>query len=169
MAPVEGGSQITYALAAVLSAAGAAEPWLSRASEWCWAQLEQPGALGAYSVKFGLAFLDAAPDGRRAAVTIERLRPLLGDDGTLPVPGGTEDERLTPLALSPRPGSRSRALFAQSQIEADLDRLERAQQEDGGWLFDWLGWSQGQSVEWRGIVTVLALRTLGEHGRIALP
>ena len=33
---------------------------------------------------------------------------------------------------------------------------------------DWLAWSPGQTVEWRGILTVLALRTLAGHGRIEL-
>jgi hypothetical protein len=168
MEPVEGGSQITYAFAAVLHDAGSGEPWLQRGTEWSWAQLEHPDDLGAYAMKFALAFLDAVPDERRAVSTIERLRPLLGDDGSLPVPGGAEAERLTPLALSPKPGSRSRALFTHAQIEADLDRLEEAQQEDGGWMFDWLAWSPGQTVEWRGILTVLALSTLAAHGRIEL-
>ena len=31
--------------------------------------------------------------------------------------------------------------------------------------FDFLGWSAGQSAEWRGIVTLLALKTLSAHGR----
>jgi hypothetical protein len=168
MVPGEGGSQITYALAAVLHEAGSRDPWLERGTEWCWRQLARPEQLGAYVVKFALAFLDAVPDARRAAGVIETLRPLLGEDGSLPVPGGTDDERLTPLALSARPGARSRALFTEAQIEADLDRLEGAQQVDGGWMFDWLAWSPGQTVEWRGILTVLALRTLVEHGRLEL-
>jgi hypothetical protein len=48
---------------------------------------------------------------------------------------------LTPLALSERPGARSRALFTDEQIESDLDALEAGQQEDGGWTFEWLAWS----------------------------
>ena len=54
------------------------------------------------------------------------------------------------------------------QIDADLDRLEQGQQEDGGWTFDWLAWSPGQAVEWRGGVTFRALATLAAHGRIDL-
>ena len=96
------------------------------------------------------------------------MRPLLDEDGSLPVPGGTENERLTPLRLSGRPGRRSRALFSDDQIERDLD-VERGQQEDGGWTFDWLDWSPGQSVEWRGVITVRAVATLAAHGRIRLP
>ncbi len=115
-----------------------------------------------------LDFLDRAPDRARATAAVEVLRSKIGSDGSIPVPGGTEDERLTPLTLSSRPGARSRALFTDPQIEADLDRLEQGQRSDGGWMFDWLEWSPGQSVEWRGTVTVQALATLSAHRRIAV-
>jgi hypothetical protein len=131
--------------------------------------LERPDELSAYWVKFSLDFLDHVPDHARASAAIEDLRPLIGSDGSMPVPGGTGDERLTPLTLSPRPAARSRALFTDDQIEADLDVLQRGQQDDGGWTFDWLAWSPGQSVEWRGAVTLRALDTLRVHGRIELP
>ena len=116
-------------------------------------------------MKFALDFLDHVPDPARAGAAIESLRSRIGADGSIPVPGGTENERLTPLTLSPRPGARSRALFTDDQIEADLDRLEQGQQEDGGWTFDWLAWSPGQSVEWRGAMTLRALATLHAHRR----
>ena len=138
-------------------------------SEWGWNLLEHPDLLDGYWVKFALEFLDAVADEDRARTTIESLRPRLSVDGSLRVAGGTENERLTPLTLSPRPGLRSRALFPPEQIEADLDALERRQGDDGGWTFDWLAWSPGQSVEWRGAVTLRALATLGAHRRIALP
>jgi hypothetical protein len=166
MVPSDGGSFLTFALAAVLQEAGSGDPWLARASEWCWAELDRPEELSAYWVKFSLGFLDAVPDQARAGAAIESLRSRIGADGSIAVPGGTEDERLTPLTLSPRPGARSRALFAEEQIEADLDALEQGQQDDGGWTFDWLAWSPGQAVEWRGAVTFQALATLAAHGRV---
>lgn len=168
MEPAPGGSHLTFAIAARLWELKADSPWLRRATDWCWARLEAPDPLDGFWVKFGLDFLDHVPDQARAQAAVERIRPALQADGSLPVPGGLEDERLTPLALSARPGRRSRALFTGGQIEADLDALEDGQQPDGGWTFDWLGWSPGQSAEWRGIVTLLALATLGAHGRIAL-
>jgi hypothetical protein len=169
MVPSDGGSHLTFAIAGALWEAGSSELWLARASEWCWAKLERPDELSAYWVKFSLDFLDRVPDHARASAAIEDLRPLIGSDGSMPVPGGTGDERLTPLTLSPRPAARSRALFTDDQIEADLDVLQRGQQDDGGWTFDWLAWSPGQSVEWRGAVTLRALDTLRAHGRIELP
>lgn len=168
MVPSDGGSHLTFALAAVLWKADLGEPWLERATDWCRQKLERPGDLSAYWVKFALDFLDTVPDQDRAAAALEGLRSRIGPDGSIPVPGGTEDERLTPLTLSPRPHRRSRALFTEDQIDADLDRLSEGQQEDGGWTFDWLAWSPGQSVEWRGIVTVQALETLSANGRVEL-
>lgn len=148
MVPSDGGSHLTFAIAGILWEAGSTEPWLQRATEWCWARLEGPAKLSGYWVKFGLDFLDKVGDETRAVAAIDRLRPQLGPDGAIPVPGGTENERLTPLALSDRPARRSRALFNDEQIEADLDRLEAGQQSDGGWTFNFLGWSAGQSCEW---------------------
>jgi hypothetical protein len=189
MVPTDGGSHLTFAIAGALweagssagapsgagssagapSGAGSSEPWLTTATKWCWARLEGPAELSGYFVKFALDFLDRVPDDARARAAIEDLRPRIGADGSMRVPGGTEDERLTPLTLSDRPGRRSRALFSDAQIEADLDRLEQGQQDDGGWTFDWLAWSPGQSVEWRGGMTLRALATLGAHGRIEPP
>jgi hypothetical protein len=166
MTPSDGGSHLTFAIAGQLLEAGLVAPWLRQAIGWYWTALERSAELGAYSVKFALGFLDAVPDEERARATIETLRSRLSADGSLPVEDGIADERLRPLALSSRPGRRSRALFSVSQIEADLDVIERDQQDDGGWMFDWLAWSPGQSVEWRGAVTLRALATLHAHGRI---
>ena len=172
MVPSDGGSHLTFALAGLLLEAGTGgEPWRDRGLAWSWARLEDDEPLPAYSVKFALGFLDRVPeeDDARARTAIEALRPRVGADGTIAVKGGTEDERLHPLTLSPRPGARSRALFTEEQIEADLDRLEADQQDDGGWTFDWLAWSAGQENEWRGALTLLALTTLAAHGRVAVP
>jgi len=166
LTPSDGGSFLTFALAGALLQAGSTQPWLANATDWCWAVLEGPDKLHAYGVKSALRFLDTVPDQRRADAAIKHLRPYLGTDGSIPVHGGIEGERLTPLKLSQPPGARSRALFADDQIEADLDRLERGQQDDGGWTFDSLDWSPGQSVECRGLETLHALSTLRANGRI---
>jgi hypothetical protein len=158
---------LTYALAGSLWRAGLAVDWLDRASAWCWAQLEADEAPGGYTVKFALDFLDAVPDPDRAAAAVERLRPALDPNGCVPVPGGTENEQITPLTLSPRPGLPSRRLFTADQLEADLDRLEAGQRDDGGWTVDYLAWSPGQALDWRGITTIAALDALRDNGRLA--
>lgn len=169
MVPSDGGSHLTFALAARLWEARSGAPWLARGTAWCWAKLEQSNDLDGYWVKFALDFLDHVPDDARAEAALERFGAQLAEDGTLPVPGGLEDERLTPLELSPRRGRRSRALFKAGLIEADLDRFEREQQPDGGWEIDFLKWSPAQGVEWRGIKTLQAVATLAAHERVRLP
>ena len=157
---------LTYAIAGHLWELGVNHPWLDTATAWCWGQVEGEALEGGYTVEFALHFLDAVPEPDRAAAAIERVRPLLGKDGTIPVEGGQDDERLMPLHLSTRPAAPSRALFTEAQISAELDRLEQEQLDDGGWDFDFLHWSPGQIVEWRGIVTLGALQTLRRHGRL---
>lgn len=166
MVPGDGGSHLTLMLAAVLANAGASSAWLDRANQWCWQRIAGPDGLSGYWIKAGLMFLDAVADEQRALTAIRPLRDRLDADGSIRVPGGTEDERLRPLVLSPRPGLRSRTLFTQEQIDAELDALEAGQQEDGGWTFDFLAWCPAQALEWRGIVTLGALTTLRAHGRI---
>lgn len=162
----DGGSHLTFGLAALLGAAGARTDWLARATEWCWQRLSHVGDLNAYWLKYALGFLDRVPDAGRALQVIETLQPLLRPDGSVPVPGGTADETLTALTLSPHRGSRSRALFTDKQIELCLDQLEAGQQDDGGWTFDWAAWSPAQADEWRGLVTLRALQVLHNNGRL---
>ncbi len=156
---------LTYRTAAHLWSLGADHPWLDPATAWCWDQIETKDLAG-YEAVFALAFLDAVPEPARAARAVERFRPTLGPDGSIPIPGGVDGERVTPLQLSPRPDAPSRALFSDELIERGLDALAREQREDGGWDFDFLHWSPGQVVEWRGIVTLDALDTLRAHGRL---
>lgn len=162
----DGGSHLTFGLAALLGAAGVRTDWLDRADEWCWQRLRHVEDLNAYWLKYALGFLDHSADADRAVQVIETLRALLRPDGSVPVPGGTADETLTALALSPRPAARSRALFTDEQISICLDELEAGQQDDGGWRFDWAAWSPAQADEWRGLVTLKAVQTLRANGRL---
>ncbi|MEV6287733.1 hypothetical protein [Kribbella sp. NPDC051770] len=160
MVPAPDSGFLTYAIAGKLWQAGSTHPWLPKATEWCWTALEQADGVGGYTVKFALDFLDAVPDPARAAAAIERFRPALDGTGSLAVEGGTENEKITPITLSPHPGTPSRALFTADQLDADLDRLAAGQHDDGGWDVDYLHWSPGQALDWRGIATVQALTTL---------
>jgi hypothetical protein len=157
---------LTYALAARLWRLGVRHPWLEKATTWCWHQIDAIESPGGYTVLFALQFLDAVPDPVRAAAAVDRFRSAIRDDGTVAVEGGIENEHIKPLDLSPRPGTPSRALISDETIAADLDRLEGEQFDDGGWDFHFLHFSPGQTVEWRGVVTLGAIWTLREHGRV---
>jgi len=159
------GSMLTFGIAGVLLAGGVTgDAWLERASEWCWRAIDDVEEPSGYWLKFACAFLDAVADDGRARAALARLRHLI-DPASFAPAGGAEGERLRPLDISPRPGSRSRELFTDAEIGAHLDEVEREQQEDGGWMFDWAAWSPAQTAAWRGIVTIRALSWLRDNGR----
>ena len=72
---------------------------------------------------------------------------------------------MTPLHIVPTPSSRWRSLFADDLIEGHLDRLERDQQADGGWAITWEPPSAASTLEYRGMMTLWALRVLAAYGR----
>jgi hypothetical protein len=141
------------------------DEWLGRATDWCWRSIETTEQPRGYWLKFACAFLDAVPDEQRARAAIASLIARVDTSTVAPV-GGAEGEALRPLDLSPRPGSRSRGLVGEDQIEAHLDAVESEQQQDGGWMFDWLAWSPAQTTDWRGNVTLRALIWLRDNGRL---
>jgi hypothetical protein len=160
------GSMLTLGLAAALHAGGVRnDAWLDTATNWCWRSIETAEQPGGYWLKFACAFLDAIPDEQRARAAIASLTARVDTSAVAPV-GGVEGEALRPLDLSPRPGSRSRGLLSEEQIEAHLDSVESEQQQDGGWMFDWPAWSPAQTTDWRGNVTIRALTWLHDNGRL---
>lgn len=162
----EPGSMLTFALAAVLHAGGIRDDtWLPGATDWCWRSIEATSRPSGYWLKYALAFLDAVPDEDRARAALRNLAATV-DPTAIHPEGGAEGEALRPLDLSPRPGSRSRILVTDRHIEVHLDAVEREQQDDGGWLFDWPAWSLAQTADWRGNVTIRALTWLRDNGRL---
>jgi hypothetical protein len=51
-----------------------------------------------------------------------------------------------------------------STVETDVQRLAGLQQPDGGWPVDWAVSSPAAALEWRGYITVGALRQLKNNG-----
>jgi hypothetical protein len=111
-------------------------------------------------------FLDVAPDRTRADGELDRLARLLPSGGRIPVEGGAEGEELDPLVLAPWPGHVGGRLLDPTVLDRGLDALEAGQQADGGWDFAWAKWNPAATWEWRGAVTIEALRTLLSYRRI---
>jgi hypothetical protein len=163
----EPGSMLTFGLAAVLHAGGVSgDEWLARATDWCWRAIEFEQHPSAYWLKFACAFLDSVPDEDRARLALRALASSVDPTAIAPE-GGAEGEALRPLDLSPRPGSRSRELVTEAHVGDHLDAVQDGQQDDGGWMFDWPGWSPAQTSAWRGIVTIQALTWLRDNQRPA--
>ena len=51
-------------------------------------------------------------------------------------------------------------------IDADLERLENGQEDDGGWRVDFANYSLAAELEWRGHMTVRAVAILKRNGRL---
>ena len=72
---------------------------------------------------------------------------------------------MRPLDFAPLPDTPVRALFAPGVVAAELDRLERGQEADGGWRVDFASYSPAAELEWRGYQTVKAVSILRANGR----
>jgi hypothetical protein len=157
---------MTAAIAAAAHRLGLDHRWLDRATDYCWEHAGELAQGHAYTLRNGVDFLDAVPDRARAGEVLATVAERIPPDGLLRVEGGTEDEVLRPLDLAPWPGHAGRPLYSDDVIERELDRLAAEQRDDGGWTVDFLAWNPVAAWEWRGFVTVLALRTLRAYGRL---
>ncbi len=164
--PAEGASLIqTGQIAGLLYAHGFAHPWLDRATQVMWSRIDALAEPNGYEMFGVLAFLEQVPDRARAEAAFERVGPLLFSRDLVALDPGAEGETHSPLAFAALPGSIARRLFDADVIEAHLDHLAGAQADDGGWTFNWPSWSPAAEADWRGFLTVDALRVLRANGR----
>jgi len=155
----------TAAIAALLYKHRVEHPWLTAATEYCWRQLDTLDQTSPYEMRAVLPFLDFVSDRQRAEKVFARVGPKILEQKLVALTPTTQEEAHTPLNFTPRPQSLARRLFSDGVIEAHLDALASAQQEDGGWQFNWLAWNPAAALEWRGIVTIEALVTLRAYRR----
>jgi hypothetical protein len=153
----------TAANAAALHALNAEHAWLETADAYIWRWLDaldlaavDPNPGTGYQVRFAVIFLNAHPDASRAEAALDALAPDIGRVVAVE-PGGDVQ---TPLDLAPFPDSSARRLFDQADVDRHLEALAASQRDDGGWMFGWDEWNPTATTEWRGVLTLLALRTL---------
>jgi hypothetical protein len=160
----------TAGLAGLLYQLAVDHPWLAEATDYCWRQLESGARIAdAHELSEVFVFLEHVPDRERADKQRAALAGTLAEAEMFHLDPAADGYGLTPLSLAPEPGARARALFDDALIEAHLDKLAASQQPDGGWPISWEPPSEASVLEWRGIVTVQALRTLTAYGRLAAP
>jgi hypothetical protein len=155
----------TGLLAGALHARRVRYPWLDRATELMWAMISGLTATSPYDMRGVMYFLDRVPDRDQAVKAFGQCGPLILDQGLVTLDPAAPGEIHTPLDFAPLPGSLARRLFRPEVIEAHLDHLAAAQQDDGGWTFNWPAWSPAAAADWRGSITVDALRLLRGNGR----
>ena len=110
----------------------------------------------AHTLRSAFSYLEATGGGGPLR---ERLAEVLRRADWFKADAESDDYGVTPLEY---PAD----IFSPDELTPHLDRLERDQQPDGGWPISWQPPSQASVLEWRAIVTIKALRTLREHGRL---
>jgi hypothetical protein len=157
----------TAGLAGLLHRIGFAHPWRDEATRYCWRALES-GALPdeVHALAEVLGFLEHAGEPDRAERHAKAVLERLTSSAMFHLDPEAEGYGLTPLTVAPAADSRWRSLFTEAQLDGHLDHLARAQEADGGWPISWEPPSAAARLEWRGIVTLGALRTLTSYGRL---
>jgi hypothetical protein len=164
----EGTLLATSLLYAPLAKHGVDHPWLNTAEAFCWNAVDAIASTHPYEVEAAITFLDAAPDRRRAEQAAARLGQLVKEQalvGKQPE-GYSPGEIHHPHDFAKRPDSLARAWFSDEEIEASLDHLQSQQRDHGGWDITWAVWTPAIEIEWSGLVTIAALKTLRAYGRI---
>jgi hypothetical protein len=163
----EPGLNPTAGLAGLLYQLGVDHPWRAQGARYCWAKLEAGDLPGdAHALSEVLIFLAHAPERDRADEHAAALAAGMASIPMVQLDPDAPGYGLSPLHFAPAASSRWRGLFTDAQISAHLDHLEGSQQRDGGWMISWKPPSEASTLDWRGIVTLSALRTLTSYGRL---
>ncbi|WP_330270468.1 hypothetical protein OG205_24755 [Lentzea sp. NBC_00516] len=158
----QGGLLLTAQIAAALHALGTTHPWLEKATNYCWQEIEKLENTHPYELRAAVMFLDEVPDRSRAELAAEKLKHLQPS-----TEGYADGEALEPHTYAQKPSSLACGWFTEKELTEDLDELERGQQEDGGWNFGFPAFTPVVDFEWRSIATVDALLALRRYGRIS--
>jgi hypothetical protein len=140
---------------------GFEHPWRDKAAAWCAAELAKGFPDDAHAMHVSMEFLEHTDD-----VDLDKIRDWLPKLSWYRADAADPSYGVTPLHIAPTPDSFWRPLFDDTQLEAHLDRLIADQQPDGGWTLTWEPPSQAATLEYRGIVTISALRTLKAYNHL---
>ena len=153
----------TAAIVGLLVKNGIQHHWVERASAYCWQAIEHVQADDMHALGCVLTFLQYTPDQERANRIFDDLGRTMLANGVI-APADAEGYVRKASEWAPQPDHPLRRIIPPEMIAADLARLQRDQAGDGGWPIAWQPPSQAAGWEWRGWVTVNALRTLRDNG-----
>ncbi len=153
----------TAGIAAILLRHGVRHPWLERALAFCRAAIERSESTQFHDLREAIHLLEAlttGPEAGWAQRQLDRLAERITAGGLIETDPGAQGYVMKPLDWAPTPRSFARKLVADDVVERHLEALVAEQQPDGGWPISWPTVSPAVELEWRGIVTLRALRTL---------
>jgi hypothetical protein len=94
------------------------------------------------------------------------MGPALIEAGAIALDPATPGEIAMPLDFAPSADAPARQWFDDATIDAHLDALVAAQDDDGGWSVNWPIWLPVTGHEWRGWQTIERLKTLRSYRRL---
>ncbi|MBN1641219.1 MAG: hypothetical protein JXA09_08285 [Anaerolineae bacterium] len=155
----------TAGICGLLHYQGVVHPWLSRATQTCCDLLLPDPPLEAHTLLSATRLADHLPDRGLARRLSDAIASALLRARFFIPEAPVEGYGLTPLHFAPRPDSSWQALFTAEQIDGHLRDLLARQQEDGGWPISWEPPGAAALLEWRGRVTLEAIRPLAAYGK----
>jgi len=156
----EPGLNPTAGLVGRLYQLGVEHPWRDAAAAWCTAALADGFPEDAHAMHESMEFLE------HTEVDVAKVKEWLPKLKWYRADAADPSYGVTPLHLAPTPDSFWRQLFTDAQLDGHLDRLIQDQQPDGGWALTWEPPGAAATLEYRGVETVRALRTLKAYGRL---
>ncbi len=156
----------TASIVGLLHKHGFQHAWLERATEYCWREISSSQLDEPHLILTIITFLEYAPDQQRARHMLERVATSLFENNLVVIDPDNTDYVKMPLDYAPTPQSWCRRLFSDEVIAEHLAALAARQQPDGGWPITWPAVSPACEMEFRGIVTLGALRTLRAYGQL---
>jgi hypothetical protein len=156
----------TAALAGLLHKHGIAHPWLEPATQYCWEAIARSETTEFHQLMPVLTFLEFVPDRARADGELTRVLKRIQEPGVVVSDPTAEGYVKGPLDWAPVPTSPCRVLFEDVLIDMHISALIARQRQDGGWPISWPPVSPMGELEWRGWVTLEALRTLQAYGAL---
>jgi hypothetical protein len=155
----------TASITGLLLKSGIQHAWLETAESFCWETISGFQSEQYHDLMPVLTFLVNAPDSQRAQTEIQRLLNHIRQRKLVELNPQAGGYVKMPLDWAPSPESPCRVLFDQETIDLHLNALLQRQQPDGGWPINWDPISPGVELEWRGWVTIEALKVLKAYGK----
>ena len=136
--------------------------WVEKATEYCWRKIEELQNGSEHDLLCAAIFLENVPDRDRAEKVFQQIGEQIKKQTAFDL--HASGYTFKPLTWAPTPDSICRSLFEDSQIDSHLKALSAGQLADGGWEISWPAVSPACELEYRGVVTVSALKTLKAYG-----
>ena len=141
--------------------------WIGPAATFCWEAIAKIDRTEFHELMPVLAFLEHVPDRAQADKAMRELLDRIAAPGAVELDPDAAGYVHMPLEWAPAPDTPCRKLFSDAVIARHLAALAAKQRADGGWPISWDPISPAVELEWRGIVTIRALRTLKAYGVLA--